>query len=67
MPTVPQFSNLDRLRGMAREMQRVSAEPTIPDPSGVNRAAVKIYPDMQTEATLRQLSGPHWRRVLDRE
>jgi hypothetical protein len=67
MPIVPQFSDLDRLRGIAREMRRVSREPTIPDPSGVNRSAVKIYPDMQTEATLRQLASPHWRRVLEED
>ena len=65
MPTVPQFSELDRLRGLARDLQRVEREPTIPDPSGMNRAAVKIYPDMQTEATLRLLASPHWRRMLD--
>lgn len=67
MPFVPQFSELDRLRGIAREMQRVSREPTLPDPSGVNRSAAKIYPDMQTEATLRLLASPHWRQVLKQD
>lgn len=65
MPYVPTYSPLDMLRGMARELQMQNAVPVRNNASEVNRSPVKIYPDMETEAMLRQLSGPHWRRVLN--